>query len=314
MMRTCGQGTARRAGVTLIETLVVLGVIGLACGLLIPAVQRARETAARAGCLNNLKQIGHALHNYHDTFGCFPPARPRVPFPTNDPQTLLSWMALILPQMGEESLSDLSRQACALDGNPIHNPPHVGFATIIRSYVCPDDNPRLTSPLGNSQFSPAAFTSYIGLLGVAGQNLPGEAGYVPPLDGPLGRRPGVRLSEVTDGTSRTIMAGERPPPSSLQAGRWYPSYEYDISTGPDEYLLFPEINALDPGCPHTGYPSFGPGRMANPCDRFHLWSFHPGGGNFLFCDGSARFLPYYVEPLIPALSTIAGGEEVTLPD
>jgi prepilin-type processing-associated H-X9-DG protein len=216
----------------------------------------------------------------------------------------------MLPQMGEVGLWNASIQACAADWNPTNNPPHVGYATVVRTYICPDDDARLSSPLGDEQSSPAAFTSYIGLAGIAGLE-----GYYPPRLGPFGSAPGIRLTDVVDGTSRTIAIGERPPPSSLQAGRWYPAVLYvAIGNGPDEYLRFPELNDYDAGCPHSGFPSLGPGRIDNPCDRFHLWSFHPGGANFLFCDGSARFLSYSANSMIPALSTIAGGEEVSIPD
>jgi prepilin-type processing-associated H-X9-DG protein len=312
MRRPGNQGAACRRSFTLIEALVALGIFGLLCSLLVPAVQRTRETAARASCLNNLKQIGHAIHSYHDTFGCFPPARPPAvqPPPTHEPDTLLNWMALVLPQMGQEGLWDLSVQACAADWNPGSNPPHVGYATVVRAFICPDDDARLSSPLGNAQFSPAAFTSYIGLDGIAGL-----AGHHPPRPGPLGSAPGIRLTDIVDGTSRTIMIGERPPPSSLQAGRWYPAFLYEMgSNGPDSYVWFPVLNDNDTECPHSGFPNLGPGRIDNPCDRFHLWSLHPGGANFLFCDGSARFLPYSANSIIPALSTIAGGEQVSIPD
>jgi prepilin-type processing-associated H-X9-DG protein len=299
-----------RKGLTLIEALVALGIVGVLCSLLVPAVQRARESAARTGCLNNLRQIGQAIHSYHDTFGCFPPAHPRAAkFPTNEPDTLLSWMALILPQVGEQGLWELSVQSCAKDWNPNDNPPHTVYASIVRMYVCPDDTARLLAPLANEQFQPAALTSYIGLGGIAG------VGAHPALPGSFGSAPGIRLNDVVDGTSLTTMVAERTPPSSLQAGRWYPSFLCEIGlNGPDEYVWFPVVNDADPECPHSGFPNLGPGRINNPCDRFHLWSFHPGGANFLFCDGSARFLPYAADALIPALSTISGGEQVTVPD
>jgi prepilin-type processing-associated H-X9-DG protein len=302
-----------RAGVTLVEVLVAIGVIGLMCSFIIPAVERAHESAARMSCLNNLKQIGHALHGYHDVFGSFPPARARlITYPNNDPPTMLSWMALVLPHMGEESLWEVSVRACGEDPQPAHYPPHVGYTTVLRGYVCPDDA-RLLSPMGNASYTPAAFTSYVGIAGVLGTIGPNP---IPPLPGPLGHSPGFRLNDIADGTSQTLLVGERPPPSSLQAGRWYPANAYRCALcDPSEYIVFPSLpNTFDSECSGITFPNLGPGRVDNACDRYHLWSWHSGGANFLFCDGSARFLPYSADSIIPALSTCAGGENVSLPD
>src|SRR6266540_4669361 len=138
-------GCRRRLGSSLIELLVVIGVIGILIGLLLPAVQQVRESASRLSCLNNQKQIGLALHNFHDTHGQLPPLPVRSPSGA-DPNARLGWMALILPQMEQEALYRASADACRIDPDPLHNPPHVGLATVVRSYVCPDDN-RLLAPL-----------------------------------------------------------------------------------------------------------------------------------------------------------------------
>src|SRR5713101_7736907 len=126
--------TKGRSGFSLIELLVVIGVIGVLLGLLLPAVQQVRGAATRMSCLNNMKQIGLALHNFHDSHGRFPPMPVRNPAGP-DPNARLSWMALILPQMDQEGLYNISVQACQLDPNPRHNPPHVGFSTVVLSYT-----------------------------------------------------------------------------------------------------------------------------------------------------------------------------------
>jgi type II secretory pathway pseudopilin PulG len=151
-----------RSAISLVEVLVVIGIVGLLTALILPAVQQARGAADRAACQNNLRQIALALHNFHDTNRQFPPLK--VPNAHHDPNNLLSWMALILPYLEQESLYQASVTACRLERDVTKNPPHVGFATVVPSYVCPGDG-RLSSPLTDTFNVRAAFTSYIGIYG-----------------------------------------------------------------------------------------------------------------------------------------------------
>ncbi|MEX2175708.1 MAG: DUF1559 domain-containing protein [Pirellulaceae bacterium] len=298
------------------ELLVVIGLVGLLVGLLLPAVQQSRASAARIQCLNNLRQIGLALHQHHDLHGRLPP-QPAASGNPSDPNLLLRWPALILPQMDQAPLWDVSSQACQADPDATHNPPHVGNRTVIRSYVCPAD-PRLLSPL---ETPPGDLESLFSYTGIAGSphggtyvQLPGRL-LLKSAGGVLGDKPGIHLANITDGTSQTLMVGERPPPASLQVGRWYAAASMLTQFPyPDGTMHIPEssYSPQDPCNPSdTG---FGPGRLDNPCDRYHLWSLHGGGANFLFADGSARFLPYSAAPLMPALATRAGNEQVQLPE
>ena len=130
-------------------------------------------------------------------------------------------------------------------------------------------------------------------------------------------RPGIRLTDIIDGSSNTLMAGERPPPKTLQAGQWYTRLYFGTGVfgmlrGPDGTILENELPLPLDTC--EGPFQFGPGRLDNPCDRYHFWSLHPGGANFLFADGAARYLPYSAQPIMPALASRAGGEVVSLPD
>lgn len=279
-----------RCGFSLVELLVVIGVIGILLGLILPAVQQAREAASRISCTNNLKQIGLALHNFHDAHGQFPPLPTRTP-PGSDPNAYLGWMALILPEMDQANLFSESVRACQLDPDTLHAPPHIGLSTVVRSYACPSDW-RLGTPLTDRFQVRAAFTSYIGISGV-----------VPPgakigLNGILGITPGCRVTDITDGTSLTILAGERPPPDSLQAGWWYPDYCWYCSTlrGPNNGMILGggKVCVEDDGCSVS--VTFGPGRTDNRCDRLHFWSLHPGGANFLFADGIASIALLFCEP------------------
>ncbi len=301
-------GCRPRSGFSLVELMVVIGVIGILAGLILPAVQHVRASAARISCLNNLKQIGLALHHFHDAYGRFPP----LPAPSpnaGDPNNYLSWMALILPHMDQESLYRASAHACAVDTDPLHNPPHTGLTTVIPAYVCPADGRLFVAHTDRFQIR-AALTSYIGNGGAVSRTAKhGFQGFA----GVFGETPGCRLSQFTDGTSQTLMVSERPPPDSFQAGWWYPVWWYlSGDRGPNNYLVFGGRNVQgEDGCPVSRV--FGPGRTDNPCDRHHLWSMHPGGANFLFVDASARFLPYSAEPLVIPLATRNGGEIVELP-
>jgi prepilin-type processing-associated H-X9-DG protein len=125
----------------------------------------------------------------------------------------------------------------------------------------------------------------------------------------------VRLAEVTDGASNTLMVGERPPSADLVAGWWYAGWGQDKDGSTDMVLGVRELNVrrhYPTDCPPGPY-DFGPGRLSDPCSAFHFWSVHPGGAHFLLVDGSVRFLRYPAAPLMPALATRAGGEAAAAP-
>ncbi len=287
----------KRRGVTLIELLVVIGVTGTLIGLLLPAVQRAREAAARTSCQSNLRQIGIALHNFHDVESRLPPSSLAVP------QARLRWMAWILPHIEQAALWQGAGAALAANSLTYVSPPHAAAAAVIKTYACPDDGQSLY-PMTDADGITAAFSSYIGIAG----------GRQP--DGVLPVMLGIRLSDILDGTANTIMVGERPSPENLQAGWWYSGFRYPgvygTTYGPDGSIYAEE--GTFPGDNCTGPYRFGPGTASNSCDRYHLWSYHPGGANFLFADGSVRFLSHAAKSVMPALATRAGGEAITVPN
>lgn len=307
MTRGADRGMRATTGTTLVELLVVIGILGVLMGLLIPAVQQIRESAARTKCQNNFRQIGLALHGFHASHGRLPP-NPTAPYPNPNPNAVLSIWALILPGIEQGPLWSASEAACGVDPVPYHNPPHVGYSTVVPTYVCRDD--------GNSAYprtdrfqTTAAYTSYIGVAGN------GDAARGA---GVLGKRPGIALTDIHDGASQTLMVGERPPPDTLIAGRWYTivwDSAWGLVAGPDETMaVVPALLPDDIACARAPL-RFGPGRVENPCDRYHFWSLHPGGSNWLFADGSVRYLTYAtLEPTLSALASRAGGEAVTLPD
>lgn len=300
------QRCSLRCGFSLVELLVVIGILGLLFALLFPAIQQVRESAARAACLSNLRQIGVALHNFHTAHGRLPPLPfKRVATDRNNPNLLLRWWVTLLPQMEQDSLWSATEQACRASAKPWENPPHLGFNTVIKSYVCPSDG-RLLSPLTDRDGMTAGYTSYMGIMG--GKN---SMNGVMVLGG-------ITFDDITDGASNTLMVGERPPPATLQAGQWYAQVyfatgAYGTLRGPDGSFVI-ATSAIYPGDFCRGPFRFGPGRLDNPCDRYHFWSLHPGGGNFLFADGSARYLAYSAEPIMVPLATRNGGELVHLPE
>src|SRR5262245_2054405 len=125
----------QRRGFTLIELLVVIAIIAVLIGLLVPAVQQVRDSADRVQCSNNLKQIGLAAHQYHDSAKCFPTGV-RVTS-GRDPYYLSSWLTQLLPYVEQRNLWTATLAAYRQSSSPFQNPPHVGLATVVRVFACP---------------------------------------------------------------------------------------------------------------------------------------------------------------------------------
>jgi prepilin-type processing-associated H-X9-DG protein len=147
-----------------------------------------------------------------------------------------------------------------------------------------------------------AFTSYLGVSGADPLK----------LDGLLYLDSSTHFSDILDGTSHTVLVGERPPSADGLLGWWYAG-EGQVQDGSGDMVLSVRernTGAYGPGCPPGPYV-FGPGRASDQCSAFHFWSPHSGGGaHFLFADGSVHFLPYSANPILPALATRAGGDVV----
>jgi prepilin-type N-terminal cleavage/methylation domain-containing protein len=286
---------APRKGFTLIELLVVIAIIGVLIGMLVPAVQAVRESANRTQCANNLRQMGLALHSYHD-------ARKHLPAPrgTHTPTPLFTefrgWMCEILPYIEQENL------AASMYTNPWYNGFFATFNTPVPTYLCPADPRDLYNiPSGNG-----AVTSY---LGVTGSDNDINIQVNGPTNGIFNiSSPGIRLTEITDGTSNTLMLGERPPTANLFEG-WWGASDYDnlLSTRQLYGDLFGASGCVIPGL-------FGPGSSDGPCngDGNHFWSYHGTGANWVFGDASVRFLPYSASALAIPMGSRNGGEVVDL--
>jgi prepilin-type N-terminal cleavage/methylation domain-containing protein/prepilin-type processing-associated H-X9-DG protein len=293
-----------RAAFTLIELLVVIGIFSVLMGLLLAAVQQVRASAARMKCANNLKQIGLAFQMYNDSQGSLPPGH-RSLSPT-DPLPLSGWPLSLLPNLEQRALYTNAQAAYRQERNPFLNPPHTDLAMVVPTYVCPSDALSASAQWAQISGVFAAFTDY---LGVSGKNYS-------TLDGVLFQDSHVRFADITDGTSNTLLVGERPPSSDSQYGWWYAGIGQNYTGSADMILGVREVNLLPvtpTSCGPGAYP-YSPGRIGSPCNIFHFWSYHPGGANFLLVDGSVHFLPYAANPIMPALASRAGGEPVSLPE
>ncbi|MHB8899766.1 MAG: DUF1559 domain-containing protein [Thermoguttaceae bacterium] len=306
----------RRPGFTLVELLVVIAIIGILIALLLPAVQAAREAARRSQCTNNMKQIGLAMHNYHDTFKTFPPGAWGCCWGT--------WAICIQQFMEQNALYDLyhfeRKWGTPIDDCRYSHANNLPVTTTrIAAMTCPSDLPNspLATPAG---YTPAGrmtshnYAANYGNTGYAQGTVNGVVFDGAPF-GPIGSAAQVTrivgFNAIVDGTSNTMLVGEvlQGQGSDLRGFIWwgdassFTAYLPPNSTLPDRiYSLtycknFPKLNL--------------------PCDistttdptMFATRSRHPGGVNVTLCDGSTRFIAETINlPTYRALSTSKGAE------
>jgi prepilin-type N-terminal cleavage/methylation domain-containing protein/prepilin-type processing-associated H-X9-DG protein len=289
-------------GFTLIELLVVIAIVGLLIGITVPAVQHARAAAARASCSNNLRQIGLGLQQYHDAQKSLPPGCSYLA--GTDPYPYMSWMARLLPYLEQDAVWKQSLLAFSQQKffeEPLHQPI---LGQIQPIFSCSLDSRcfHTWDFAYNNLYGKVALTSY---QGVAGTDFTRR-------DGVLFLDSRIRLTDIVDGTSKTLAVGERPPSTDHRFGWWYAGWGQGKTGSLDSVTGVCEVNITIPSCPPGPY-EFGPGNVNDLCAVYHFWSLHPGGANFLFADGSVHFLSYSAAPLLPALSTRAGREAVQVP-
>jgi prepilin-type N-terminal cleavage/methylation domain-containing protein/prepilin-type processing-associated H-X9-DG protein len=292
-------------GFTLVELLVVIAIIGILIGLLLPAVQSAREAGSRTQCANEIRQIGLALQNYHDAKGSFPSGyTSKFDSAGNDTGTGWGWAASILPYMEMQypfSAIQFNQNIEAGANSTVRLVP-------IKSYICPSDQsqPKWTASTADSSGNAAspicdvASASYIGVFGTSEPGVEGEGIFY--------RNSKIRIADITDGTSHTTMVGER-------SFHWCPSTWVGAVTKAS--MILP------PGSPaggaewasagfvlgHTSEGNGGPGSPGTEVNGFA--SQHLGGANFAFGDAHVAFLPTTMDHQIyMALSTRAGSENI----
>jgi prepilin-type N-terminal cleavage/methylation domain-containing protein/prepilin-type processing-associated H-X9-DG protein len=294
----------RHGGFTLVELLVVIAIIGILIALLLPAIQSAREAARRSSCTNNLKQIGIALQNYHNSHGTFPAGYiSNVDSAANDTGPGWGWAALILPYNEEKPLSDSIRWEESIEASTNATPRMAS----LKIYLCPSDDtlPSWTAMQHDASGNPGepvsdvASANYVGVFGVSEPGVDGEGIFF--------RNSKVSFREITDGTSQTLIVGER-------SFRWGPATWVGAVTKASLYPApdSPSARIVDNASGMTlGHTSEGPPNASGiECNNFS--SAHSDGANMLFADGHVQFIPTTIDRLVfRYLSTRAGGESIT---
>jgi prepilin-type N-terminal cleavage/methylation domain-containing protein/prepilin-type processing-associated H-X9-DG protein len=297
---------SKRCGFTLIELLVVLAIIAVLISLLLPAVQKVRAAADRLTCARHLQQIGLACHQYHDGAGALPPGY--TAWPSADPLATSpgwGWAAYLLPFLEQEAL--YRRIAFA---NPIEDGPNTeARRTRVALYLCPADaGVPLTFPItdvAGQLVAEAAPTSYAACYGS------GELDEVPgPKEGVFYRNSRIALTDITDGSSTTILIGDRAWGHAMAP--WAGAVNGGIVRGgpgnawrnnPEAAYPAPNFSCVQANALNNNTDPDG------SLDEF--FGRHPGGVNLLFADGGVRFVRGGIDPaLLEALGTRAGGEVI----
>jgi prepilin-type N-terminal cleavage/methylation domain-containing protein len=298
---TMRRGIAPRLAFTLIELLVVIAIIGVLIGLLLPAVQKVRESANRTQCFNNLKQIGLAMHSYHDQAGSFPVGYyDPTPWPQLDNGPGWGWGAFLLPYLEEVNLW---RQInFKLDvGDPAHATVR---NTFLKVFWCPSDDllPSFTVTDGGSNSWTLAQGNYVACNGNDGV----DDFTTPPHTGAFIRSiTGFRIPEIQDGLSNTFFVGDRTMKLSYATwiggptGALNPFLQAPGNFGAEVTLLMCHAGPTGPNTPGV----FDADSTSSP---------HKIGVQFLFGDGSCHFISNGIDITTwMALATRAGGEPVS---
>ncbi len=299
--KRCGNvfSTVGQHGFTLVELLVVITIIGILIALLLPAVQAAREAARRMSCSNNLKQIGLAMHNYHDLNRCLPAGWRAYNTSTGKPNPVgepgWAWGAAILPFLEQENMANLihfDQSLSATENAAVRVLPLAVFR-------CPSDNGEKTFTWtpdeGTATATPELSTSnYVGVFGDENVH---KCGSVPngqqcTADGTFFHNSGVRFADIRDGLSQTFIVGERA--SDLGYSTWVGA---------------PAGDECAPGMV-VGTAGYPPNSAADDIHNFS--SNHPSGTHFLMGDGSVHLISELIkESVYHSLCTRAGNEIIS---
>jgi prepilin-type N-terminal cleavage/methylation domain-containing protein/prepilin-type processing-associated H-X9-DG protein len=305
----------RRTGFTLIELLVVIAIIAILIGLLVPAVQKVRESAANLQCSNNMKQLILACHNFENMYKRWQTFGDPVCGLSNN-NTNGSWIIPILPFFEQQTVFDSLVSGSTTDQ-----------ATLLPILFCPMDTRNIDECIFTGWGAPYyAPTDYVAIAGLdyysTAANQVGvlnQIGFLTVGSGPLAAGYATRMTQITDGTSNTVVIGERPISCDLYWGWWTYNSGADTVTGTANTSFTLGNDSIGGGgctngvgtCPASGpfYFGSGPRQTSNCCSMDQLWSSHNVGAYFAFADGSVRMIAYYnANPTVVDLSTMAGGE------
>lgn len=319
---------SRKRGFTLIELLVVIAIIAVLVALLLPAVQQAREAARASQCKNNMKQIGLALHNYHDTHSILPPAYlylpgggglQGAPAANGDTGPGWAWGMIILPYMEQQNLYNSFNVNA-----PCWAPQNSASALVsVSSYLCPSATSpgdvynvidgSSPSPVTLATFARSNYVVSAGNFGIWNDPSPDLTKIA---NGVFYRNSHNRFRDISDGLSSTVFAGEKTPYHSDST--WVGVVPGAVTCATPRFAfagcdLGPaQVNVHSgPGGPNETPPLIFPPGCFQFTDEMNAQHAGNSGGNVLFGDGSVRFLNKYMDgPTWAAMNTRAGGEVI----